>query len=75
MDIRLKLASNTRYYRELLGLSQEAIAVKIGADRAYVSLIERGKQNMTLVRLAELADALGVDATDLIATPQKPEQD
>ncbi|MGI9359966.1 MAG: helix-turn-helix domain-containing protein [Parasphingorhabdus sp.] len=75
MDIRLKLASNARYYRERLGLSQEAIAVKIGADRAYVSMIERGKQNMTLVRLAELADALGVDATDLIATPQEPEQD
>lgn len=75
MDIRFKLANNARRFREQLGLSQEAVAIKIGADRAYVSLIERGKQNMTLVRLAELADALGVDATDLIATPKKPEQD
>ena len=75
MDIRIKLANNARYFREGLGLSQEAVAIKIGADRAYVSLIERGKQNMTLVRLAELADALGVDAADLIATPKKPEQD
>lgn len=70
MDIRRKLAVNVRHYREKLGLSQEAVSVKIGADRAYMSLIERGKQNMTIVRLAELADALGVAATDLIAEPE-----
>lgn len=70
MDIRLKLASNAKYYREQLELSQEEIGARIGADRAYISLIERGKQNMTLVRLAELADALKVNATQLIADPK-----
>jgi len=53
-------------------LSQEALAVKIGADRAYVSAIERGLQNMTIVRIAELAIALDVEVVDLVEQAKAP---
>jgi len=66
MDIRVILGVNTRRYRLERELSQEALAVKIGADRAYVSAIERGLQNMTIVRIAELAIALDVEVVDLV---------
>jgi transcriptional regulator with XRE-family HTH domain len=66
MDIRVILGTNTRRFRKKRELSQEALAIKIGADRAYVSAIERGLQNMTIVRIAELAIALDVDVAELV---------
>jgi transcriptional regulator with XRE-family HTH domain len=66
MDIRVVAGLNARRYRMMLDISQEAVAVKIGADRAYVSHIERGVQNLTIIRLLELAEALGVRPAQLL---------
>ena len=75
MDIRVILGINARRYRLESALSQEALAVKIGADRAYISSIERGLQNMTIVRIAELAIALQVEVADLVERPKAPPED
>jgi len=66
MDIRKVAGLNARRFRAELGLSQEAVAERMGADRAFVSSIERGLQNLTLLRLHELAQALGVRAENLL---------
>lgn len=66
MDIRKVMGVNARRFRNALDLSQEAVAERMGADRAYVSAIERGIQNLTLLRLRELAQALDVNAADLL---------
>lgn len=70
MDIRVILGSNVRRVRLERGLSQEALAIKIGADRAYVSSIERGLQNMTIVRVSELAIALDLAFVELFTAPR-----
>ncbi|MEH6755876.1 MAG: helix-turn-helix transcriptional regulator [Parasphingorhabdus sp.] len=70
MDIRIILGANTRRFRRERQLSQEALAEKIGADRAYVSAIERGLQNMTIVRVSELAIALDVAFVELFGAPK-----
>ena len=66
MDIRRILGANVRRYRVAAGLSQEAVAVKMGVDRAYVSGMERGQQNVTLLTMWHLAEALGVRPVDLL---------
>jgi len=66
MDIRRIFGANVRRYRVAAGLSQEAVAVKMGVDRAYVSGIERGQQNVTLLTMWHLAEALGVKPVDLL---------
>ena len=38
----------------------------MGVDRAYVSSMERGQQNVTLLTLWHTAQALGVKAVDLL---------
>ena len=48
------------------GLSQEALAVKSGLDRTYVSGAERGVRNPTLITLARLSAALGVNPGELV---------
>ena len=56
-----------RRYRLAAKLSQEAVAERMGVDRAYISGIERGKQNATLLTVWHAAEALGVRPADLFA--------
>lgn len=74
MDIRILFGANARHFRNLAGLSQEAVAERMGVDRAYVSLIERGGQNVTLLSIHELARALRVRPADLLADPPHGEE-
>jgi len=55
-----------RALRLELGVSQEKLALDYGLDRTYISGIERGKRNVSLVNIHRLAKALGVPATDLL---------
>jgi transcriptional regulator with XRE-family HTH domain len=66
MDIRKVFAANVKRYREAAGLSQAALAEKIGADRAHVSSMERAQQNVTIVTLWHVSRALGVPASALL---------
>jgi transcriptional regulator with XRE-family HTH domain len=66
MDIRKVFAANVKRYREAAGLSQAALAEKIGADRAHVSSMERAQQNVTIVTLWHVSQALGVKAALLL---------
>jgi transcriptional regulator with XRE-family HTH domain len=66
MDIRRVFGANVRRYRVAAGLSQEAVAVKMGVDRAYVSGMERGQQNVTLLTMWHLAEALNVRPAALL---------
>ncbi len=61
--------ANVRRFRLLAGLSQEAVAERMGVDRAYVSALERGQQNATLLSVWEAAQALGVRPVELFAEP------
>jgi transcriptional regulator with XRE-family HTH domain len=65
MDIRKLFGANVRRYRIAAGLGQEAVAVRMGVDRAYVSAMERGVQNATLLLIWQTAQALGVRPVDL----------
>jgi transcriptional regulator with XRE-family HTH domain len=52
------VAVNVRQARKSIGLSQEGLALAAEVDRTYVSQVERGKRNITIVVLARLARAL-----------------
>lgn len=56
---------NVRRRREARGLSQEALAEVADIDRTYVSGIERGVRNPTLITVGKLARALGCAVHDL----------
>ena len=48
-------------------MSQEALAYAVNMDRSYVSGLERGEFNVSLLVLAKLARALGVSLAMLVA--------
>jgi transcriptional regulator with XRE-family HTH domain len=66
MDIRRVFGANVRRYRLAAELSQEAVAERMGVDRAHVSVIERGLQNATLLTILQASQALGVRPADLL---------
>jgi len=66
VDIRVQLGENLRRLRTEKGLSQEQFAFEAKLHRTYISDIERGARNPTVLVLQKLAEALGVHATRLI---------
>jgi transcriptional regulator with XRE-family HTH domain len=65
MNVRQLVGENVRRIRLSRELSQEAVAERMGIDRAYVSALERGHRNPTIITLWLLAEALGVRLKDL----------
>jgi transcriptional regulator with XRE-family HTH domain len=65
------VAANVRRARTAIGVSQEKLALEAEVDRTYVSQVERGKRNITLVVLARLARALRTTPAALVTTTRR----
>lgn len=56
-----------RKYRHHAGLSQEELGERLGYETAnYVSCLELGKRKPTVELLFKIANALGINASDII---------
>ena len=66
MDVRRTIGSNVRRLRLALDLSQEVVAERMGVDRAYVSALELGRRNPTVITLWHVSEALGVTMAELV---------
>lgn len=67
MDMRRLVGRNVRRLRSEADLTQEALAERSGLSQQYISDLECGRRNPTIVSLWELAQALGVTPDRLIA--------
>ncbi|MHC1947310.1 helix-turn-helix transcriptional regulator [Bradyrhizobium sp. UFLA06-06] len=59
-DVRRMLGENVRRLRLVSGISQAKLAERMGVDRAYISGLEKGERNPTVVTVWHLSKALGV---------------
>ena len=71
MNICVLVGKNVRRYRLAAGLSQEQLGFAVGLHRTYVSGIERGLRNPSLLVLEELATVLRVTVCDLVTDPRR----
>ena len=58
-----ELGRNLRRARTAVGLTQTALAKRVGMDRSYISGVEAGQRNPTALTLKRLAKVLGVTPT------------
>ena len=65
MDICSVVGTNIRKARNSKKLSQEELAFKVGMDRSYLSEIENGHKNLSIVMLEQIATALDVKIASL----------
>lgn len=70
MDMRRLVGANFARLRKKSGLTQEEVAEKSGFSQQYISGLEQGRRNPTIVSLYELALSIGVTHVELV-TPTK----
>jgi len=65
--VLIKFADIIKSTREEMGISQEELAFIAGVHRTYIGMIERGEQNVTLLTIRRIADALGISLADVFS--------
>lgn len=66
MNVQQRVGINVRKFRKERELSQEALAFECGLHRTYISGVERGIRNPTVVVLGKIATALQVPTWRLL---------
>jgi transcriptional regulator with XRE-family HTH domain len=66
MDMRKLVGQNVKRIRQDRGLTQEELAERSGFSQQYISGLEQGRRNPTIVSIYELATALGVSHMELV---------
>lgn len=61
-----QLGHLVRTRREGLGLTQRALALRLGVEASHVAFIETGRRKPSLKLVARMADILGVDSQNLL---------
>jgi transcriptional regulator with XRE-family HTH domain len=61
-----KFGENMKKIRTEKGMSQGDICRELGLDRAYISNVENGKQNLTINTMEKVAKVLGVSVDQLL---------
>jgi len=64
--LAVRLGQVIRQHRDAAGLTQEMLAERADLHWTYVSLVERGRRNVTVEALSRLAAGLGVPGSSLL---------
>jgi Predicted transcriptional regulator with C-terminal CBS domains len=71
MDVRALVGLNVQRLRRERQFSQEELAFRSGATRAYLSGVEAGRRNATILTLDKLAKALEADIGEFFLKPSR----
>ena len=64
-DVRALVGNSVKRLRMAAGLTQAELADRVGVDRAYISGLELGQRNPTIISLWHVAKALNVPIRSL----------
>ena len=64
--MRVLVGQNFARLRQEKGLTQERVAELSGFSQQYISSLERGKRNPSIITIYELAQSIGVSHIDLL---------
>jgi transcriptional regulator with XRE-family HTH domain len=71
MDVRKLVGRNFARVRHEKGLTQEQVEERSGLSQQYISGLENGHRNPSIITLYHLATALGVSLVELVQSPTK----
>lgn len=60
MNIKIIFGKAIKEYRTEKGVSQEKLAEICGLHRTYISEVERGVRNVSLINIQKICDALDI---------------
>ena len=67
MDIKLLVGKRVRELRNSIGISQEELADLAGLDRTYITSVECGKRNISIVNIEKLTNALQISLKEFFS--------
>jgi len=70
-DIRERFGFAVKDRRQELDLTQEDLADRAGIHRTYLSDVERGSRNLSLINIERLASALSLSISELFQRVEK----
>lgn len=65
-DIRAVFGAKLKQIRTVKKISQEELAFRSGLHRTYISSVERGERNISIINIKKIADALDIEPQDLL---------
>lgn len=65
-QILIALGGRLRNARKQAKLSQEELAHRSGLHRTYISLVERGGRNISMLNLLTITGVLGIDPAEIV---------
>ena len=72
MSITEKFGKRVKEIRQSKGISQEELSMKAQLHRTYISSIELGKRNVSLLNIEKLAKALGCSIPEFFTETDNP---
>ena len=60
------IGKNIKYYRSKIEMSQEELSFQSGLDRAYIGRVERVENNISILSLNKISNALKIAIVKLI---------
>ncbi|ULL01234.1 helix-turn-helix transcriptional regulator [Bradyrhizobium sp. I71] len=70
-DVRKLVGDNVKRLRLAANLTQAELAERVGVDRAYISGLEQGQRNPTVVSLWHVAKALSAPLWQIFDEPRR----
>lgn len=67
MNVKEKIGFYLRDMRKRKGLTQEKLSYEVGLDKTYISEVENGKRNISIVNLEKLILTLGGTLKDFFS--------
>ena len=64
MDIKILVGKRVKELRNKLGISQEELADLANLDRTYITSVECGRRNISIVNIEKLAISLKVTLSE-----------
>ena len=64
-DIRIIIGKRIQVFRKEKNLSQEDLANLANLDRTYISSVENGKRNISIININNICNAVGIQLSDL----------
>ncbi len=65
MNIKQALGKRIKTLRNEIGFSQEELAARAGIDRTYITSVECGRRNISIINIEKIAIALEVTLSKL----------
>lgn len=68
--LQILFGERLRQARIAAGLTQPQVGERCGMTAQYVSRVELGRKNLTLITMAKLAEAVGSRVSDMLREPE-----